>query len=138
MQSIYGGYKVINILVVTHGMLAEGLIHSAKMLIGDAEKVDYLSFEKDMGQEELTEAITQKMKRLATDEQLLIFCDIVGGTPFNVSSRFSFNNEDIAVFYGVNLPVLVEAILTREGKNLQELTAGLVESSKDSLGLSEL
>ncbi|HEY2421055.1 MAG TPA: PTS sugar transporter subunit IIA [Neobacillus sp.] len=129
---------MINILVVTHGLLAEGLIHSAKMLIGDAEKLDFLSFAKDMGQEELTEALSEKMKGLSTGEQLLIFCDIVGGTPFNISSRFSFNNENIAVFYGVNLPVLVEAVLTREGKNLQELTSFLVESSKNSLGLSEL
>ena len=129
---------MINILVVTHGMMAEGLLHSANMLIGEAEGVDFLSFAKDMGQEELTDALSEKMKGYSSDDQLLFFVDIVGGTPFNVCSRFSFNNENIAVFYGVNLPVLVEAILARDGQSLKGLTAALNESSKTSLGLSEL
>ncbi|KGM46304.1 PTS sugar transporter subunit IIA [Neobacillus niacini] len=129
---------MIHILVVTHGLMAEGIVQTAKMFTGEQENVDYLSFKEDMGQEELIELLEEKMKGIAKEEQLLIFCDILGGTPFNVSSRYSFNNENIAVFYGVNLPILVTAILSREGQNLNDLTSLLVESSNESLGLSTL
>jgi mannose/fructose/sorbose-specific phosphotransferase system IIA component len=129
---------MIHLLVVTHGMMAEGIVQTSRMFTGEQENVEYICFKEDMGQEELTELIDEKMKRVPSGEQLLIFCDILGGTPFNISSKFSFNNENIAVFYGVNLPILVTAILSREGQNLQDLTSSLVAASHESLGLSTL
>lgn len=129
---------MIHILVVTHGMMAEGIVQTAKMFAGEQENLDYVCFKEDMGQEELTELLDEKMKGVPVGGQLLIFCDILGGTPFNVSSRLAFKNENISIFYGVNLPILVSAILSREGQNLQELTGSLVAASNESLGLSTL
>jgi mannose/fructose/sorbose-specific phosphotransferase system IIA component len=129
---------MIHILVVTHGMMAEGMVQTAKMFAGEQENLDYLSFKEDMGQEELTELLEGKMKGIPVGEQLLIFCDILGGTPFNISSRLAYKNENIAIFYGVNLPILVTAILSREGQSLYDLTSSLVQSSNESLGLSTL
>jgi mannose/fructose/sorbose-specific phosphotransferase system IIA component len=129
---------MIHILVVTHGKMAEGIVHSAKMFTGEAENVEFLSLMEDMGQEELSDLMNKKLKRVSTDEQFLILCDIIGGTPFKVSSQFSFNNENVAVFYGVNLPVLVHAILSREGQSLNSLTSELGEVSRESLGVSAI
>ncbi|MFD1780139.1 PTS sugar transporter subunit IIA [Fredinandcohnia salidurans] len=127
---------MINILVVTHGKMAEGIVHSAKMFTGEAESVEFLSLTEDMGQDELSDLINEKLKGVSSNEQFLILCDIMGGTPFKVSSKFSFNNDNVAVFYGVNLPILVHAILSRDGQSLNSLTTELVELSKESLGLS--
>ncbi|MBS4210149.1 PTS sugar transporter subunit IIA [Bacillus sp. FJAT-50079] len=129
---------MIHILVVTHGMMAEGIVQTAKMFTGEQENLNYISLEEGMGQEELTALINEEMKGIPEREQLLIFCDILGGTPFNVSSRLAFENENISIFYGVNLPILVSAILSRDGQSLLDLTSLLVESSNESLGLSTL
>ncbi|KOS63675.1 PTS sugar transporter subunit IIA [Lysinibacillus agricola] len=129
---------MINILVVTHGKMAEGIIHSAKMFTSEADNVEFLCLMEDMGQDELSDLMNEKMKGLSNEEQFLIFCDIIGGTPFKISSKFSFNNDNVSVFYGVNLPILVHAILTRDGKCLSSLTSELVEVSHDSLGLSDI
>ena len=129
---------MINILVVTHGKMAEGIVHSAKMFTWEAEKVEFLSLMEDMGQDELSDLMNEKMERVSNDEQFLILCDIMGGTPFKISSKFSFNNENVAVFYGVNLPILVHAILSRDGQSLSSLTSELVEVSHESLGLSAI
>ena len=129
---------MINILVVTHGKMAEGLVHSAKMFTREAENVEFLCLMEDMGQDELSDLMNGKMKGVSNDEQFLIFCDIIGGTPFKISSEFSFNNDNVAVFYGVNLPILVHAILSRGGQSLSSLTSELVEVSQDSLGLGAI
>lgn len=129
---------MINILVVTHGNMAEGIVHSAKMFTGEAENVEFLSLMEDMGQDELSDVMNEKLKGVSNNEQFLILCDIIGGTPFKISSKFSFNNDNVAVFYGVNLPVLVHAILSREGQSLCSLTSELVEVSRESLGLSTI
>jgi len=129
---------MINILVVTHGEMAEGIVHSAKMFTSEAKNVEFLCLMEDMGQDELFDLMYEKMKGLSIDEQFLIFCDIMGGTPFKISSKFSFNNDNVAVFYGVNLPILVHAILSRGGRSLSSLTSELVEVSHDSLGLGAI
>lgn len=129
---------MIRILVVTHGTMAEGIVQSAQMFTGEAENVEYLCFKEEMGQEELEELIGEKMEGVASGDQMLVFCDILGGTPFNLCSKFSFNNENVSVFYGVNLPTLVQAILSREGQSLAELAASLHEVSKESIGISTL
>ncbi|MGE7915779.1 PTS sugar transporter subunit IIA [Lysinibacillus xylanilyticus] len=129
---------MINILVVTHGKMAEGIVHSAKMFTREAENVAFLCLMEDMGQDELSDLINGKMKGVSNDEQFLIFCDIMGGTPFKISSEFSFNNDNVAVFYGVNLPILVHAILSRDGQSLSSLTSELVAVSNDSLGLGAI
>lgn len=129
---------MINILVVTHGKMAEGIVHSAKMFTREAENVEFLCLMEDMGQDELSDLMNGKMKGVSNDEQFLIFCDIMGGTPFKISSEFSFNNDNVAVFYGVNLPILVHAILSRDGQSLSSLTSELVAVSNDSLGLGAI
>ncbi|MGE7944526.1 PTS sugar transporter subunit IIA [Lysinibacillus xylanilyticus] len=129
---------MINILVVTHGKMAEGIVHSAKMFTKEAKNVEFLCLMEDMGQDELSDLMNGKMKGVSNDEQFLIFCDIMGGTPFKISSEFSFNNHNVAVFYGVNLPILVHAILSKDGQSLSSLTSELVAVSNDSLGLGAI
>ncbi|HEY4551825.1 MAG TPA: PTS sugar transporter subunit IIA [Bacillaceae bacterium] len=129
---------MINILVVTHGKMAEGIVHSAQMFTGEAENVEFLSLMEDMGQDELSDLMNEKLKRVSDSEQFLILCDIMGGTPFKISSQFSFNNDNVAVFYGVNLPILVQAILSRHGQSLGGLASELAEASHESLGLSAI
>lgn len=129
---------MIHILLITHGKMAEGMVSSIKMLIGEQENFDYVTFAEDMGQEELQEVLDTKITDASPEKQYLILCDIKGGTPFNVASRYSFKNDNISVFYGVNLPILVETLIGREGQTLTEYTRYLQETSASTLGISEI
>lgn len=128
---------VVNLLVVTHGDFAKGIAHSVKMIMGES-KVQYISLEEDMGKEELTEVMGKTLQDSGPENQYLIFCDMMGGTPFNTASEFSFKNPNIAVFYGLNLPLLVEGIANADQKNLDELSSYLESVKSDSIGLSQI
>lgn len=131
---------MIHILVTSHGGMAEGMMQSVEMLVGKQKNLDYVTFEPEMGADELNECYEKKIVDVSSENQYLILCDIKGGTPFNVASRYSFRNENVAVIYGMNLPILIEAVVQSGDPEikLQELAASLQEQSGESIGLSEL
>ena len=78
---------MIHILITSHGGMAQGMVQSVKMLVGEQENLDYVTFDEEMGQDELDELYADKIKDVSEDNQYLILCDIKGGSPFNVVSR---------------------------------------------------
>ena len=131
---------MIHILITSHGGMAEGMMQSVKMLVGEQEHLDYVTFGEEMGSDELDELYGEKITGVSPDNQYLVLCDIKGGTPFNVVSRYSFKNEDVAVIYGMNLPILIEAIVQCGNPDikLKDLAEYLQQQSGSSIGLSEL
>ncbi|MGL6219456.1 MAG: PTS sugar transporter subunit IIA [Lacrimispora sphenoides] len=131
---------MIKILMTSHGGMAQGMMQSVKMLMGEQDNLDFVTFGEEMGADELDELIGEKITDTSLDNQYLILCDIKGGTPFNVVSRYSFKNDNVAVIYGMNLPILVEAIVRSQSSevSLQELTSYLEQQSGSTIGLSRL
>jgi mannose/fructose/sorbose-specific phosphotransferase system IIA component len=135
-----GDESMIKILMTSHGGMAQGMMQSVKMLMGEQDNLDFVTFGEEMGADELDELIGEKITDTSLDNQYLILCDIKGGTPFNVVSRYSFKNDNVAVIYGMNLPILVEAIVRSQSSevSLQELTSYLEQQSGSTIGLSRL
>ena len=131
---------MIHILITSHGGMAEGMMQSVKMLVGEQEHLDNVTFGEEMGSDELDELYGEKITGVSPDNQYLVLCDIKGGTPFNVVSRYSFKNEDVAVIYGMNLPILIEAIVQCGNPDikLKDLAEYLQQQSGSTIGLSEL
>ncbi|MDO5695301.1 MAG: PTS sugar transporter subunit IIA [Eubacteriales bacterium] len=127
----------MKILLLTHGQLAEGLLHSVTMLIGTLSDVDFISFSESMGIEALTEDVREYLNN-NNDESILIMTDIMGGTPFNVASMESYENERIAVFYGINLPLFVEAYMNKDMMTFEELVNYLDGIKNETIGKSNL
>lgn len=131
---------MIHILITSHGGMAQGMIQSVKMLAGQQEHLECVTFDEEMGQDELDEQYADKLKDTSEHNQYLVLCDIKGGTPFNVVSRYSFQNEHVAVLYGMNLPILMEALIQCSNKalKLKELTDYLKRQAGGTIGFSEL
>ena len=93
------------------------------MLIGKQENLTAITFGKEMGVDELEECFQKEIVDVSEKNQYLILCDLKGGTPFNTAARFSFKNENVAVMYGMNLPLVITASLeaSEEGQTLKNL-----------------
>ena len=131
---------MVRILITSHGTMAEGMAQSVRMLVGEQDHLDIVTFEEEMGAEELEERFRSVLGETSDDHQYLVFCDILGGTPFNVVSRFSYQNDNIAVIYGMNLPLVIEALMiSGDGEVcLQQLAKDLMSKAGSSIGLSTL
>lgn len=126
----------MRILLTSHGKFAEGLKDSVRMLVGQTENLDVITFTDTMGIDELKEVIEGYFKK--TKEEIFIFTDLKGGTPFNVTSLITKERDKVFIWYGMNLPLVLEAVAMREVISSEELITHLKNMVIDSIGLSEL
>lgn len=121
-----------NILVVSHSTLCKGLNDAVMMIMGTDSKVEYLGLDED-GVEKFHQSLKEKLDNLKKDrEEILILADLFGGSPFNRSLMEATQNENIKIITGVNLPMLMEAVINKD-RNITEATAEIIEGSKDSI-----
>lgn len=123
----------MKVLLVSHGDLSKSLIDSTEMLVGVTSGIDYLIFDKNMGIDELRDSFAEYLEE--NDEELLIFTDIKGGTPFNVASILTNDMEKVYIFYGMNLPMIVEAALYKDEFSLDKLVKQIKSNISDCIGL---
>ncbi|MBC6004050.1 MAG: PTS sugar transporter subunit IIA [Paeniclostridium sordellii] len=95
------------IIITGHGNFASGLKSSLDLIVGNYDFIKVVDFTENKNPEELKNDIKSIIDK-CSDNELYIFTDLAGGTPFKVSSELAFNNN-IKVFCGTNLPMLIEA-----------------------------
>lgn len=127
---------MLGVIVCTHSVLADGLKQAVNMIAGEQENFDTLCF---MNGDDLEE-LSQKMRDcvIKYKEQGIPCCimvDILSATPFNTALAISMQ-EDVEVISGVNLPLLLEVLLTRgsiEGNETHEFLTNAMNSVKESM-----
>lgn len=108
-----------------HGHFASGLLSSLELIAGTQERITALDFIESMSSEELEEQLRQSLK---DKTEVLILCDLLGGTPFKVASLQAYQKEEqeIQVIAGTNLPLLLNVALSyhqRDDDLIEKLTA---------------
>jgi PTS system mannose-specific IIA component len=124
------------ILVVTHANLASSLIETLELILGKEQKNLYpISIDIKEDPDSLRKKIKQGIAKVMTDNGVLIFTDMFGGTPSNLA--YSFLEEGkVEVISGVNLPLLLKAVTARKKMDMEALTTSLVEHGKRSISLA--
>ncbi|MBB6714493.1 PTS sugar transporter subunit IIA [Clostridium gasigenes] len=122
-------YKV---LIVSHSTLCKGLNEAVTMIMGAELEVDYLGLDED-GVEIFHQRLKEKINNLKKEsDEILILADLFGGTPFNRSLIESTQNNKIKIITGVNLPMVIEAVINKH-RNIEEVVAEIIQGSKDSI-----
>ena len=124
------------ILVVTHANLASTLIETLEFIMGkEQENLLPISIDIKEDPDNLRKKIKQGISRVMSDNGVLIFTDMFGGTPSNLA--YSFLEEGkVEVISGVNLPLLLKAVTARKKMDMETLTTSLVEHGKRSISLA--
>jgi PTS system mannose-specific IIA component len=124
---------MVGILIVSHGALSTQLIEAAKMIVGEHENLEALQLEQHQGLEDFKQGIRRIYDRENTDNQgLLILTDIFGGTPSNAAFML-LDELNLSIVSGVNLPMLLEILLQRNGRSLEGLTEIAMQSGKEAI-----
>lgn len=112
------------VILSSHGLMAFEALNSAAMILGSMpENVEVVSVTPNKCYEDCLEELHQKYDALDTHEGCLMITDIYGGTPANIASYLSIEHpDDVIVFSGLNLPVLLEVFLDNTS-DLKELEA---------------
>lgn len=102
---------MIGILMFTHGDLSVVLRQEAERLSGHRELVRCLSMRDGESVDELTERVDQNLVELDQGHGVLAFCDVAGGTPWNVCGRLREERARVVRrIGGVSMPVVIKAL----------------------------
>lgn len=103
--------RPFDIVVVSHGGLADAMVAAASMICGDLERVIPVGLDPTDSPETFGERLSS-----AIDEgrSTLILSDLYGGTPHNVACVLAGRNAAVRCISGTNLGLLIEAISTSE------------------------
>lgn len=122
---------MINLLLVTHGNFGRELLKSSELIIGNIENAESISFEYGNSFEELLNKVEEAVERLSKDD-LIIFTDMYGGSPFNAVTRASTNRN----FYhitGINFPLFIDIAVNRDTYSLEEIAEKIIKNGKKSI-----
>ena len=108
---------MIHLIVACHGRFAEELVNSAAMVFGEAEGVHAVTFMPGEGPEDLIRKYEAIMAEAGISDDVLFLVDLFGGSPYNAAIRVAAPTARADVLSGVNLPMLLELLDSRDDKS---------------------
>lgn len=122
-------------IIVSHGKLAEELKNALTIILGEVVNIEAISIGWYDDVEESKKKINQSLNRVNKKNGVIIFTDMFGGTPSNLSFSFLKDNQ-VEIITGVNLPMLIKFISLQRKNNLKEVTRKVVEQGKKNIHLA--
>ncbi len=94
-------------LIVTHGELGRELLNAANRIEGPLEGVETVCLDWNEPVADAHQRIEQALGRVPGGAEVIIFTDMFGGTPSNLSLSF-LQTGKVEIVTGVNLPMIVK------------------------------
>ncbi len=111
---------MIGCILTGHGVFAEGLGSAVEMVAGpqdNFETVTFLDEEAAEYPDKIAGAISSMAEKCSG---VVVFCDLMGGTPFNQAMMVSAAVPGVRVVTGANLPMLLECLTSRDESTTAE------------------
>ena len=130
---------MLEIMIVTHGKLSEGLKDAAEVIVGTSSHIETLCLESGADIQTFGEKVKEKLTMINTAEPMLVFVDLISASPYNQAllAVNELTEEKKAATYvigGVNLPMLLEAINHQMLHTpIEEAVEQIVKQGKDNL-----
>lgn len=117
---------MVGILIATHGDFATGLLSAVELIAGKQEKIETIGLHHGDGIEEFEEKVNIALDTLDEGDGVIVFVDILGGTPSNVIFR-SLARKKFKAIAGVNMAMVVQAVMMREEMTEEEVYESVME-----------
>jgi len=124
---------VIGALIVTHGNLAFELLNAARQIEADVTGMVAVPLDWNDSVDQAREKIAKGLEEIGPDRHVIIFTDMFGGTPSNISLSF-LEQGHIEIVTGVNLPMIVKfAMVKQEAKDVATLAHVISEKGSKAI-----
>lgn len=112
----------MSLILISHGEFAEGLLDTAEMILGKIDNAQTVCLYPYEGSEDFQVKFEQALANASGE--IVVFCDIMGGTPCNVAMRYLPKLSGL--YSGMNLPMVISYV-SEEGSD------GLLENAKEQI-----
>ncbi|MCY1573127.1 PTS sugar transporter subunit IIA [Staphylococcus pettenkoferi] len=95
------------LILISHGGFCEGIKDSVEMILGPQENIETVALMPSEGPEDFE----TKFKAAAGEaDKVVVFADLLGGTPANTVSKLIMQGADYQLYAGMNLPMIISYI----------------------------
>lgn len=130
-----GNNKIIGLVLVTHGNLAQEFISAMQHVVGKQEKVEAVCIGPEDDMEMRRSEILKKVESADCGSGVVVLTDMFGGTPSNLAISI-MDRANVEIIAGVNLPMLIKIASLRKEKNLKETVSGAQEAGKKYINVA--
>ena len=125
---------MIGLVVTGHANFGSGMTSSVNLIAGEQEAYQYVDFLPTYSTEDLAAELNKALDALKDCEGVIIFTDLMGGTPFNTAAQLGRDRENVRILAGTNLPMLVEVVMSRKFMDdLDGLVDSLLQTGKEQV-----
>ena len=119
-----------NIVLISHGSMAEGVKVSLEMIVGRQEHVHTVSLRPDSDNLQFEKELNEKMKAL--NGTTLIIADLLGGTPCNVATKNYLNVDGVEIIEAVvNQQASIKELVCLAQENIVDVKAGMNQAEQE-------
>jgi mannose/fructose/sorbose-specific phosphotransferase system IIA component len=126
--------RAFGIVITGHGTLPDALLASTELICGPTADTAAVGLEPGESPDHYADALRAAIGHGAG--RMLVLCDLLGGTPFNVASAIARRSPRVVCISGVNLAIAVEAVLA-SGELDDALVERLLEVGRDGITETE-
>ncbi len=127
---------MIDVIVVSHGSLANGLRDATEIIIGEQDHLKVLGLYPGDTLATFTDKVNRIVDTCADPNQVMILADLRNGTPFNAALMIALQRGCV-VISGVNLSMMLGVLSSRDEVVMPELCALALKSGCDGIVYSE-
>lgn len=117
-------------IIITHGNLAEELLATVKMIVGETHDCYAMS-----GSELCDEDVAARINDLIAGggRRAVVFVDYFGGSCSASTMRATRELPGVRVISGVNLPILLDFVNKQDSYGLEEIVDHLLRRGQESI-----
>lgn len=93
-----------HLVLVSHGHFCEELKKSTEMIMGPQESIHTVALLPEEGPEDFRAKFEATIAGL---DDVVVFADLLGGTPANVVSRALLEGAELDIYVGMNMPMVI-------------------------------
>jgi mannose/fructose-specific phosphotransferase system component IIA len=101
--------RSFRIVLAGHGTLPASLLATTEMICGPTPDIAAVGLQNGESPDHYADELRTAIGR--DDRAVLVLCDLLGGTPFNVASAIARRSSCVVCVSGMNLGMAVEAAL---------------------------
>lgn len=115
----------IALFFITHEGIAKSLISIGEAILQTPRhNLDFIEVPMDASIIEIMQHSERKIAQLDTEDGIIFFTDIFGGTPSNIAQQLA-EKYQTELISGINLPMLIRLLSYRESEKSQILLKAL-------------
>lgn len=105
------------IVIASHGAMAQGILETSKLFFGEQQQMKAFCLQANDNPDDFVEVLRQGIKDVDSGDGVIVFCDMLFGSPCNCMMRIiseDIDNPKLDVICGVNLAMILQILAVRE------------------------